>query len=251
MIYILLLRHHWPMSPNLDRKQNVQEFDIPVCHTLVQSTKKNEENVQNSTAAELFSLALFDVPPLLFETNLSSWEKKVLVSFFPFYSSVALLQFPHSFQIKENLSFLAIHRLISCAKKIWNCKTHNNGLELRNFLTIISRSEKCVPPTHKLKFLCKRLFSLDTLCSFVFKALSSSSLVRLSRLLNGCGVLQPLLLFLSYIYYACCLLSIPHFLSERSESRTTVFYSVWAMGHLLVIARVLTLSFVVFGRISG
>lgn len=48
--------------------------------------------------------------------------------------------------------------------------------------------------------------------------------------------------------FSCHIFCIP---VPRSESQTTVFYSVRAMGHLLVIARVLTLSFVVFGRISG
>ena len=37
----------------------------------------------------------------------------------------------------------------------------------------------------------------------------------------------------------------------RSDSRTTVFYSVRVMGYLLAVARVLTLLSVVFGRISG
>ena len=48
--------------------------------------------------------------------------------------------------------------------------------------------------------------------------------------------------------FSCHIFCIP---LPRSESQTTVFYSVRAMCHLLVIARVLTLSFVVFGRISG
>ena len=90
------------------------------------------------------------------------------------------------FRIKKKLAFLAVHRLISCAKNLWNCTTHNKGLKLIK-LTIISSTEQCVPPAHKFEFLWEWLFCSNTLCSLVFKALSLSSLVRLSRLLNGCG----------------------------------------------------------------
>ena len=99
------------------------------------------------------------------------------------------------FRIKEKLAFLAVHRLIS-RTKISEIKQFAKKEKKQKSidLTIISRTEECVPPPHKFKFLCEWLFCLDTFCSLVFKALSLSSLVRLSRLLNGCGVLQPLLL---------------------------------------------------------
>lgn len=73
-------------------------------------------------------------------------------------------------------------------------------------------------------------------------------------ILKRCGVLKIWLLFFSYIYQAC-FVSFPYHIFflplPRSESRTTAFCSVITMYHLLVIARVLALSFVVLWRIPG
>ena len=95
----------------------------------------------------------FDVPPLLFETNLSSWRKKVPVLFFQFYSSVAVLKFPpFYFWIKEKLVFLVVHRLISWTKNLSDCTIQIKGLKFI-ILTIISRTEGCVPQPHKINSL--------------------------------------------------------------------------------------------------
>ena len=132
-------------------------------------------------------------------------------------------------------------------QKLYN--SQQKGLKVIN-LTIITRIGECVPLPNKqngcfvwIPFVRLFLKLLRTL----------SSLVQLSRLLNGCGVLQPSLLFSSYIYQAffslhCHIFCLPLL---RCEIRTTVFILLRAMGYPLVIAAVLTLWFVVFGRILG
>ena len=179
---------------------NVQEFRILFCHTLVQSIKKNEENVRNSTVADCFSSGIIWCAAFIVRNKFEQLIKegsRFIFSILYFSGTIAISTFLSD---KRKLSFPRYSQVDLLGEKyLWNCTTHNNGLELIK-LTIISSTEQCVPPAHKFQFLWEWLFCLDTLCSFVFKALSLSSLVRLSRLLNGCGVLQPLLLFSSSIY---------------------------------------------------
>ena len=111
-------------------------------------------------------------------------------------STIAILTF--IFSDKRNLAFLSVQRLISCAKIFRNCTMDNKGLKSNKFDA--SRIDECVPLSYKFKFRWEWFFCWIPFVRLFSKLLRCKiSCRRLSRFLNRCGVLQPLLLFCSYI----------------------------------------------------
>ena len=85
-------------------------------------------------------------------------------------------------------------------------------------------------------------------CFSIFGVVKSRAVITFTERVRRFAFVLPAIfikLVVSFSYHIFFLFR------PRSEGRSTVFYSVRAMCHFLVIARVLALSFVVFERISG
>ena len=90
---ILLLRHHQCLQTSINNKTCNSFAYLSAGHTLSRHPSSlNEKEIKKTCKIKLL-LNFFDVPPLLFAPNLSSWSKKVAISFFQFYSSVTIPTF--------------------------------------------------------------------------------------------------------------------------------------------------------------
>ena len=208
--------------------------------------------MRNSTVADCFSSGIIWCAAFIVRNKFEQLIKegsRFIFSILYFSGTIAISTFLSD---KRKLSFPRYSQVDLLGEKyLWNCTTHNNGLELIK-LTITSSSAfhqhtsfNFYENGYFVLIPFVRLFSKPCRCQV---SCGYHVYWTGAAFCNLCFCFLALFikLFVSFSYHIFCL-PLP-----RSESRTTVFYSVRAMGHLPVIARVLTLSFVVFGRtVSG
>ena len=124
MCMVAKFRSVWYLSSptSLTNVAKPRSITLETCilfsHTLVQSIKKNEENVRNSTVADCFSSGIIWCAAFIVRNKFEQLTKEGSRFIFSILYFSGVIAIPHFFQIKENLAFLAIHRLISYAKSI-------------------------------------------------------------------------------------------------------------------------------------